>query len=246
MAVENVPMAEGFDPVSIARLLLRTSRTGALATLDQATGGPFASLVTVATDMDGSPLLLMSDLSAHAANLDADPRASILLAAGGRGDPLAHPRLSVLGRVARTDDPGIRRRFLARHPKAGLYADFGDFSFRRMAVEGAHLNGGFARAARLGGHDLLTDLAGAAELRDVEEGALDHMNKEHEDAIQLYATRLARAPAGRWRVTGVDPEGFDLADGDETSRCPFPDRVSDAHSLRRALVQLAKQARAAG
>ena len=99
---ESPPPQPDFDGVPLAKLLLRTVRAGALATLDGGTGFPFASLVTVATDLDGSPLLLMSRLAAHTANLDRDPRASILLAQGGKGDPLAHPRLTVLGRIART------------------------------------------------------------------------------------------------------------------------------------------------
>lgn len=246
MPVENAPTAEGFDPVATAKRLLRTSRTGGLATLETRGGGPFASLVTVATDVDGAPLFLMSDLSGHAGNLDCDPRASLLLSAGGRGDPLAHPRLTLNGRAERTPSPVVRRRFLARHPKAALYADFGDFSFRRLEVTEAHLNGGFARAARLGAGDILTDLTGAGALLDGEEGALDHMNNDHADAVQLYATALAGAPAGRWRMTGLDPEGADLADGDLTARLTFPERVLDLSTLRRTLVQLAERARLAG
>ena len=244
VADENAPAAEGFDPVAVARQVLRTSRTGALATLDAASGAPFASLVTVATETDGTPVILMSGLSAHTQNLDRDGRASLLLAAGGRGDPLAHPRVTVTGRVERTEDAASRRRFLARHPKAGLYADFGDFSFRRLIVEGAHLNGGFARAAKLRPAELLLDLAGAVALRDVEASAVEHMNTDHAEALELYATKLAGVPAGRWRLTGVDPEGLDLADGDRTVRLLFPERVTDAGSLRRATVRLAEQARA--
>jgi putative heme iron utilization protein len=138
-----------FDAVGIAKELLRGIRAGALATIDRAGGFPFASLVTVATDHDGSPLLLMSKLSAHTQNLEQDPRASILLAQRGKGDPLAHPRLTVIGRASRSTDDHVRRRFLARHPKAQLYAGFGDFSFWRLEIAAAHLNGGFARAMDL-------------------------------------------------------------------------------------------------
>jgi putative heme iron utilization protein len=243
MSGGNAASPAGFDPVPLACHLLRTVRAGALATIDRETGGPFATLVTVATDYDGSPLLLVSGLSAHAANLDADPRASILLAAHGRGDPLAHPRLTVTGRVERSTEPRIRRRFLARNPKAELYADFPDFSFRRMTVDGAHLNGGFARAARLGPAELLTDLTGADALIEAEEGAVAHMNADHADALGLYAVRLAGAPDGNWRATGCDPDGMDLAAGDLTARLPFPERVTDAGSLRRVLVGLARDAR---
>jgi putative heme iron utilization protein len=141
----------GYDGIAESKGLLRQTRIGSLATIDRRTGYPFATLVTVATDHDGSPILLMSQLSVHTRNLDADPRASILLARAGKGDPLAHPRLTVVGRAAKQTDPAVRARlkarFLARHPKAALYADFNDFGFWRLALESAHLNGGFAKAA---------------------------------------------------------------------------------------------------
>ena len=237
------PPVAAFDAVGLARVLLRTVRSGALATLDRETGVPFASLVTVATDGDGSPLLLLSGLSAHTANLDADPRASLLLAAVGKGDPLAHPRLTVTGRVEPSGEPRARRRFLARHPKAELYADFPDFGFRRLAPDGAHLNGGFARAARLAAADLLLDREACEALSATEEGALDHMNADHLDAIRLYATRLAGQPDGPWRATGIDPAGMDLALGDLTARILFPQPLRDGGSLRRALIALAAEAR---
>src|SRR5437868_13750562 len=147
-----------FDPVALAKTLLRATRAGTLGTLDRNTGHPFASLVNVATDVDGSPLILISRLSTHTANLETDGRSSVLLAETGKGDPLAHPRLTVLGVFARIerdgpDEASVRRRFLARHPKSELYAGFGDFSFWRMIVASAHLNGGFARAADLAAAD---------------------------------------------------------------------------------------------
>jgi hypothetical protein len=241
---ETPPPVPAFDGVPVAKELLRAIRAGALATLDASSGHPFASLVTVATDLDGSPLLLMSTLSAHVQNLERDPRCSILLAQGGKGDPLAHPRLTVMGEAARSSEPRVRARFLARHPKAKLYADFGDFSFWRVAMTGGHLNGGFARAMSLNGPELTTDLAGAEGFEELEAGAVAHMNEDHRDALALYATRLAGAPAADWRATGLDPEGLDLAAGDLTARVPFPRRVTGAGDLRRLLKEMADQARA--
>jgi putative heme iron utilization protein len=186
-----------FDGVGLAKELLRTVRSGALATLDRDSGSPFASLVTVATDGDGSPLLLMSKLSGHTLNLEADPRASILLAQGGKGDPLAHARLTVNGVAERTGDERVRDRFLSRHPKAQLYAGFGDFSFWRVSITGGHLNGGFARAMTLTAADLLTELAGAEDLLASEAGAVEHMNEDHR-------TRFGSTPpASRARRTGT-------------------------------------------
>jgi hypothetical protein len=250
---ENAAGPAGFDPKAIAKELLRATRAGTLATIDRNTGHPFGSLVNVATDCDGAPLILVSRLATHTANLEIDPRASLLLAASGKGDPLAHPRLTVLGafvHVARdaADEPRLRRRFLARHPKSELYAGFADFSFWRLEAVSAHLNGGFARAADLKASDVLTDISGAEDLIAAEESAIAHMNADHADAVQLYAHKLCGAEndktGGAWRLTGIDPEGLDLARGDMTLRLPFPQRVTDAAQLRKVVVELAAKARA--
>src|SRR6266404_3612336 len=239
---ENAPRPD-FDPKSTAKTLLRVIRSGALATIDRNTGHPFASLVNVATDADGSPLILVSRLSTHTANIETDGRASILLAQTGKGDPLAHPRLTVLGRLAQiprdgADDARVRRRFLARHPKSELYAGFGDFSFWRMTIASAHLNGGFARAADLEADDVVTDLAGAADLVAAEADAIAHMNADHAEACRLYATKLLGEPDGAWQITGIDPDGIDLALNDRTGRLFFPPRTTEPGQLSRVLVAL--------
>jgi heme iron utilization protein len=244
---ETAP-APDFDAKSTAKKLLRAIRAGALATIDRNTGHPFGSLVNVATDSDGSPLILTSQLSSHTANLEADSRASVLLATAGRGDPLAHPRLTVLGRFAKitrdaAEEAHLRRRFLARHPKAELYAGFADFALWRMTIESAHLNAGFARAADLAAADVTTDISGARELLEAETSAVAHMNDDHADAVALYTTELLAAAVGPWQVTGLDPDGLDLACGDAVLRLEFPQRVTSAGRLREVLANLAKQAR---
>lgn len=233
----------GFDPVPEARTLLRSLRVGSLATLDGESGYPFATLVSVATDLDGAPLLLMSQLSAHTRNVSADARVSLLLSRGGKGDPLAHPRLTVVGRCLPFAEDRARTRFLARHPKAALYAGFGDFAFYRIAIEGGHLNGGFARAARLSADELMTNIEDARGLVEAEASAVEHMNEDHAEAVALYATKLLGLRSGRWVVTGIDPDGLDLMLREETARLPFPQRVTTPGELRLALKHLADAAR---
>jgi putative heme iron utilization protein len=245
---ENARAPADFDPRVVAKELLRSTRAGTLATLDRNTGHPFASLVNVATDFDGSPVILVSRLSTHTANLETDGRASLLLAAAGKGDPLAHPRLTLLGAfvpIGRDDarEPRLRRRFLARHPKSELYAGFADFSFWKLETVSAHLNGGFARAADLKAADVLTDISGAADLIETEPGAIAHMNADHAEAVRLYATKLLGAPEAAWRLTGIDPDGLDLASGDTTLRLIFPRPVANAQELRKMVVDLAARAR---
>jgi heme iron utilization protein len=240
---------QDFDPVAVAKERLRATRAGALATIDRNTGHPFASLVNVATDADGSPVVLISQLATHTANLAADPRASVLLAATGKGDALAHPRLTVLGTFVRVDRDApeasrMARRFRSRHPKSQLYAGFSDFALYRLHVVSAHLNGGFARAADLTAGDILTGIEDAAEIVAIEESTLGHMNSHHADAVRLLATRLLGEADGAWSVTGIDPDGIDLALGDHIARLPFASRVTNGHALRETLTGLAAAARA--
>jgi heme iron utilization protein len=206
-------------------------------------------LVNIATDVDGSPLIYVSRLSTHTANLEADRRASVLLASTGKGDPLAYPRLTALGTFTciprdNPEDARLRRRYLSRHPKAQLYAELPDFSFWRLKVVSAHLNGGFARAADLKASDIMTDVTGADEMIEIEEAAVAHMNADHGDAVRLYATKLLGEPDGTWQVTGVDPDGLDLALGDRTIRLAFAERVTNGTALRKTLAEYGAKARA--
>ncbi|GGC52109.1 HugZ family pyridoxamine 5'-phosphate oxidase [Chelatococcus reniformis] len=232
-----------FDPKLVAKALLRRARIGTLATLGP-DGAPYASLVSIATDLDGVPVTLISDLALHTGNLARDARASLLVATIGAGDPLAHPRLSVAVVAERSAGERPRHRFLARHPGAAGYADFPDFSFRRLVPTGAHLVAGFGRIVDLCAADLLTELGDADELVAAEAGAVAHMNEDHADALLLYATRLLGEGRGDWTVSGLDPEGLDLACGDRTARLPFPRRVTSPGALRGILKELADAARA--
>ncbi len=236
---------EGYDARREARHLLRTVRSGALATLAP-DGGPYASLVTVATLPDGSPVMPLSTLAIHTRHLMADPRCSLLLEGAGAGDPLTHPRLTLTARAVKAAEgerDAWRSRFLRRHPEAELYVDFGDFSFWRLDLGAARIIGGFGRIDGLGAAELVTDTAGAEALLAAEARSVDHMNADHRDAVKLYATALCGAPDGEWRVTGVDPGGIDLGWGDTTLRLDFPDRITDPAALRRQLVRWVEDAR---
>ncbi|MEX2297210.1 MAG: pyridoxamine 5'-phosphate oxidase family protein [Dongiaceae bacterium] len=123
----------------------------------EGTGWPYTSLVQVASDAAGSPILLLSDLAAHSANIAGNPQVSLLFdGTAGYEDRLAGPRLTLLGQAATTTDPAIREQFLARHPKASLYAGFKDFRFYRVTMVAAHLVAGFGRIVWIEGEQLVT------------------------------------------------------------------------------------------
>ena len=120
----------------------------------------------------------------------------------------------------------LRRRYLNAHPSAEAFVDFKDFSFFRIRPTGAHLVAGFGRIVDLKPEQFLTDISDAAALLEAEQGAIDHMNADHREAMNLYATRLLGAEAADWRCTGCDPDGIDLQAGATTLRLDFPERVT--------------------
>lgn len=222
-----------------AKNLLRKARSGSLASIDSKDGFPAASLVSLATDFDGTPLILVSRLTGHTRNLLADPRASLLIGDIGKGDPLAHARISLFMRaraLARgsADGQRARRRFLARNPKAALYADFGDFLFVALELERAGLNGGFGKAFELLRGDVCCDIASCTELMEAEEALLAKLNA---DKTQLARLALGRETAVTgWRATGIDPEGIDLARGDARARYGFGEAVGTVAAFEQALA----------
>lgn len=237
--------------IRLARTLLRSACYGALAVLDPASGAPLASRVAVATDHDGAPLILVSALSAHTGALEADGRCSLLLGEPGKGDPLAHPRISincVAEKVTRDDarHERVEWRFLGRNPKSKLYSGFPDFSFFRLEPQGASLNGGFGKAYALTRADLLVEGPAVAAVAAAERGAVSHMNEDHADALRRYARHFAGVPDDiDWTMTGVDVDGFDLASGDRVLRIFFATPLADAQDMHRTLVSMAVEARRA-
>jgi putative heme iron utilization protein len=238
-----------FDASRLARSLLRRSRQGALATLMAGSGDPYCSLVNVASHPDGSPILLISRLALHTQNILGDARASLMLDERAEGDPLEGARIMLAGRAeeaAAADLEILRRRYLNAHPSAEVFVDFKDFSFFRIRPAAAHLVAGFGRIVDLKPAQFLTDISEAGTLLEAEQDAIDHMNADHRDATNLYATRLLGAEAADWRCTGCDPDGVDLQAGTITLRLDFPERVTGPGELRKMLVRLAGEARANG
>ncbi|MCA1390707.1 HugZ family protein [Bradyrhizobium sp. IC3123] len=234
-----------FDPAKLAKSLLRRSRQGALATLMVGNGDPYCSLVNLASHPDGSPILLISRLAVHTKNVLADSRVSLMLDERAAGDPLEGARIMLSGRAEEADSNKdlLQRRYLSAHPSAEGFVSFKDFSFFRIRPTGTHLVAGFGRIVDLKPEQFLTDLTGAEDLLAAEEGAVEHMNADHRDALNLYATKLLGATEGDWRCTGCDPEGLDMQVGQATLRLDFPERVTDGTALRKMLVRLAGEAR---
>ncbi len=230
-----------FDAAGEARRLLRGARVGSLAT--SAKGQPFASLVTPACAPDLALLLMLSTLSEHTRHLAADPRCSVLVSGTAEtANPQTAPRVTVTGVAEQVDDPALKARYLAVHPYAALYADFGDFGLWRIKPAAGLMVGGFARARRLAVAALTPDPASVAAITAAEAGILAHCNADHADAMALIAQSAGEA-SGDWRMVTADVDGFDLALGERVVRIAWSGPVSTPADVRRELVRMTQAAR---
>ena len=230
----------------IARQIIRASAMAAIATLDADTGAPYASLVNVATAMDGAPLALMSKLAQHRQNIQADARVSLVFdATQGHEDPLAGARASVMGTAAITERAADMRRFRARHPGA-FYADFADFSCFRIEPEKNHLVAGFGKIEWLGHDQVVLGRELTGSLEEDEPEILSHINRDQSRAVMLIAPMLLGAEPARWEMVAIDPEGVDIAAAARHLRLEFDAPVSSKSQALEALTRLTRDARARG
>ena len=225
-----------------ARRLVRNQDRASLATSLAGDGTAYASLVLYATLADATPILLLSALAEHTKNLKADPRASLLVdGTAGLADPLTGARVTLVGRLEEVGVGAAQARYLARHPSAETYVGFGDFRFYALRMARAHLVAGFGRIHWIDASAILAPQPPA--LVESESGIVEHMNEDHSEALDLYATRLLGRSGAGWRMTGIDAEGCDLRREGEVARLDFTTRIEDAEAARRELVRLVKDAR---
>ncbi len=238
------------EAIKLARTLLRTSRHGALAVLNAGSGAPGISRVGVSTDVDGTPIILISRLAQHTAAVLKDGHCALLLGEPGKGDPLAHARISIdciATEVDRESDEHLRlrARYLNHQPKAKLYADLGDFRFFKLEPVSASLNGGFGKAYAMTPDQLLTRSAITPELEAREPGAVEHMNEDHFDSVDHYARHYLGLQQGNWMLGGIEEDGITIFLGDDVRRIFFDQPLASADDMHLALVKMARTARAA-
>ena len=232
------------SPESRSRALIRACDRAVLSTAMPDEGWPYGSLVMTSCDHAARPLLLISDLAEHTKNLGFDARASLLFdGTVGMASPLSGARVTVMGRLTPTEDAALIGRYVARHPEAEMYLGFTDFGLFEMTVERAHTVAGFGLIDWIDAQDLLFDTQAYSDLSSAEADIVNHMNEDHADAVQLYATKLLGLEGGGWKMTGLDPEGADLRDGGRIGRLTFENPVGNAEAARAILVRLVNAAR---
>src|SRR5262245_51225127 len=235
-----------------ARTLMLQARAGTLATLSRKhPGHPFASLMPYALDAEGRPLLFISAMAVHTQNLHADPRASLLVTQPDiSGEPLAGGRLTLMGEARRVeeDEAGARETYFIRQPLARSWADFEDFALWRLQVRDVYFVAGFGAMGWVDPGEYRE--ARPDPLVDEAPGILEHMNRDHSDALRAYARAFAGVEAEEAVMASVDRLGFKLRvrQGPRrwSVRIAFPREVTTATDSRTVLIEMLRQAQGAG
>jgi putative heme iron utilization protein len=237
-----------------ARTLVASQTRATLSTIAvmPPAGTPFGSVATYGVDILGRPVFFVSTMAEHTRNMDADPRASLLVVEDtpSGADPLASGRVTLLGSVGEVTDPderaAARAGYLAANP-AAFYVDYGDFRCMRLAVSDIRYVGGFGRMSWVAAEEYAA--ARPDPLWPDAAGIIAHMNADHADALVTLCHHDGHRPdVGSASMTAVDRYGFeviaDVGGGHrEALRLGFRTPQDSGESVRRELVAMLHAAR---
>lgn len=231
-----------------ARTLVATGRIGTLSTHSRRFPGfPFGSVMPYAVDETGCPIFFISTMAMHTQNLDHDPRASLLIAAPETAaDALGAARVTLLGTVATAPPEEVRDLYLSRYENARYWAEYSDFSYQRLHIEGVYFVGGFGVMGWVAAGEYAA--AQPDPLADIAEEIIAHMNADHSSALVAIARHYIGEAADDARMTAVDRLGFHLrlTSGGQVRgrRIAFLREARSRTEARAVLVEMARAARA--
>ena len=233
-------MTESDKEASAARQVLAGSFHAVLSTHSlELVGYPFGSVVPYVLDQEGLPLLLLSPLSQHTKNLEADTRCGLTVVENGEGDIQQRGRLSAVGNVTPSGADADVVRYFRAFPHTHMYFEQLDFRFHRFTPLRFHWNGGFATARWFGTDRILraNPLSSEAQRR-----IIAHMNQDHGDALRTYLRVIDGTEVEHDVVMiGIDAEGIDARVSDRLRRIPLLRPIGSPAEAREVLVEMATQ-----
>jgi len=200
-------------------------------------------------DEYGRSIFLISTMAMHTQNLQADPRASLLVTQNDPGgDPLGASRVTLVGNVLpipQSEVAEARKLYLTRYANSKYWADFEDFSFYRMDVVDIYYVGGFGVMGWVSAAEYVHSQPDP--LADSMAEIIQHMNADHKDALVLLARKFARIESQEAMMTAVDRLGFHMRLKTQTgmrgTRIAFLREVSNSAETRKVLIEMVQQAR---
>lgn len=233
-----------------ARTLVYLTRIGSLSTLSRKQPGfPFGSVMPYGLDERGRPIFLISTMAMHTQNLQADPRASLLVTQDvAGGDPLGASRVTLVGNALLVQEAEVaeaRELYLARYANSKYWVDYEDFSFYRMDMVDIYYVGGFGVMGWVSAAEYLRSQPDP--LADSTAEIIQHINTDHKEGLVLLAHKFARIEAQEATITTVDRLGFHVRlktqDGMRGARIAFLREVNNPAETRKVLTEMVQQAR---
>jgi len=232
------------------RTLVHRVPMGTLSTLSaKHPDWPFGSLMPYGLDEKGRPTFLISTMAMHTHNLIRDSRSSLFISqTDSGGDPLDASRVTLMGETVKVPEAElneVRDGYLERYKNASYWVDFDDFSFYRMDIKDIYFVGGFGAMGWVTVDEYYE--AEVDPLADSASGIIDHMNKDHADALILLAKEFTTVDAEEASMTSVDRLGFQvrIKSGSEfyRRRIGFLREVNNTEECRKVIVEMVEQAR---
>ncbi|ORE85865.1 pyridoxamine 5'-phosphate oxidase-like FMN-binding protein [Oceanococcus atlanticus] len=222
--------------------LLSSRQYGILSSLSvKVRGYPLGSVTPYVLDGDGNPVILISDIAQHTANLKEDTRCSLTVVENTDGDVQAHGRICVMANAEPLSEHGVSAvaaRYLRFYPDAETYFTAHDFSFWRLLPLKIRYIGGFGQIHWLDPDDTLkaNPFSGPAET-----AACVHMNERHQEALRRYCDFSNIEYSGEQPLmVGLDSEALYLRVGLAVHRLAFRRNVLTNDRLREETLAMCR------
>src|SRR5215475_11398344 len=228
------------DQVRTARMLLKRQSVGLLSTHSvDVEGYPFGSIAPYVLNYDGEPTMLISDIAQHTRNIKRNNKVSLTIFDQCADDPQSSPRLTWIGNAELVDpsETKIRRRYLRYFPSAESYFETHDFSLYCIHLRRARFIGGFGEIYWIESDAMLLK----NPFRETESSIVEHMNRDHMEALFHYCNVLKMATVNSVTMTGIDSEGFDMLADNRKLRIDFDAPINTVEAARATLVELARR-----
>lgn len=222
-----------------ARKLLNHQSAGVLSTHSiDVEGYPFGSIAPYALNYDGEPAILISDIAQHTRNIKQNNKVSLTVFDPQADDPQSGGRLTWIGDAepVALSDTETRDRYLRYFPASESYFETHDFSFYRIRLRRARFIGGFGQIFWIEPDAMLLQ----NPFRETEQGIVEHMNRDHQQALFHYCKVFGGHDAEAVTMTGIDSEGLDLLAGKRKVRIDFDSAIHTTEEARATLVKLAR------
>jgi putative heme iron utilization protein len=231
----------------LARTFMKGWDSGVLNTQFEQNGDefPFGSLTPFVLTEEGEITILISDLAIHTKNILRNKKVGFTVFDMEASHKQAAARVSLTGFASLLDEKEdeerykrVSERYFTFFPMARNYFKAHNFFFYTLKPKHVHFIKTFGQIYSFDAEDnwnLTTP-----EWIGSENGAIEHMNKDHKDALMKFSKDLIETDTQEVSLICVDGEGFHMKIDEKIHYMNFLADASDAKGLHREFVNLAR------